>query len=233
MVITSLHLSCRKDRAEGQHRVPVISSISKLIQAFDGADMRKTCWVSHFCNFRGLSVRPTFLMTEMRPRSGKHPTALPDYKLYLSASPGPVGQAGGRVLVFQEYILNVTLLRQAGSKLDMLGLLNIFAGYMLKNIDALMPVADVRCIWMGFLQIKCAFSLGNVQISCYFARKQALEILSARSVSNKRLKSLFSSYEQVIIVLWMIFCQFCFYKDVYPHLTHLHVTVLTSTPWKQ
>lgn len=53
------------------------------------------------------------------------------------------------------------------STLDVLGLLNIFAGYLLENVDALMPVADVCCILMGFLQIKCAFSWGNVHISCY------------------------------------------------------------------
>lgn len=76
------------------------------------------------------------------------------------------------------------------SKLDVLGLLNIFAAYMLKNVDALMPVADVWCILMGFLQIKCAFSPGNVQISCCVTWKEALEKLS---VNNKRLKSLFSS----------------------------------------
>lgn len=119
--ITSLHLCCFKDRSARQHRVPVTSLISKLIQTFDCADMRKTCLVSYFCSCRGLSVRllvfffPTFLMTEMRPRSGEHPTALPDYKLYLSDSPGtawPGRRSSSRV---QKYILNVTLLRQAGS----------------------------------------------------------------------------------------------------------------------
>lgn len=119
----------------------------------------------------------------------------------------------------QKYIFKVTPPRQVGGARVVEYLCSLY-GEECWCADAC-GWFRVRCILMDLIQIKGALSLGNVPNPCCVTRKQALEIWPAPLVNNKRLKSLFYSYKQVmIIVLWKILCQFRFYKDnINQHVT--------------